>query len=236
MRIARWIAPKVVYHVISRFVARGWIVRDLEERLKYLHYLGMALGQSDWLCIAYAIMSNHIHLAMVAGEQPMWKWLKRVHSPFANWINQRNDRLGSVFADRPKVWAIRPENVASLVAYIHNNPVRAGVVRAANESRWTSHAAFTGTDDPPRWLAVEEGLRLCNVTRAAFDARVATEHGSHRDVPLEGIHREARKRGAIELGTPTRDPIEVPLVARAFARIRPDPREVVAIVSDIARI
>lgn len=236
MRIARVTAPGAVYHVISRFVDQRWEFREDIERAKYLSLLGRALQSCDWRCLSYALMSSHIHLAMVAGEQPMWRWLKRVHSPFANWMNERHDRLGPLFAQRPNAWAVRPEHIGELIAYIHNNPVRAGVVAHARDSAWTSHAAYVGLTSAPRWLAVGEGLQRCGLTRDHFDAVVNGADVAPERVPLDGIHRAARKRGAVELATPTAKPTEVPLVARRFARVRPDPRLVVAALEDVIGI
>ena len=54
--------PGVVYHLISRFVEREWFIKEEEEREYYVRLLGRALSESDWRCLAYAVMSNHIHL------------------------------------------------------------------------------------------------------------------------------------------------------------------------------
>lgn len=236
MRIARAVAAGTVYHVISRFVDRDWRLRDQAERTNYLRLLGRALQRSDWRCLSYALMSSHIHLAMVAGEQPMWCWLKRVHSPFANWLNKQHRRLGPLFANRPNVWGVRPENVRDLIAYIHNNPVRAGVVAQARDSRWTSHAEYVGRAPAPPWLDVAEGLRRCNATPETFDALVDGCDWEPERVPLAGLHRNARKYGGIELATPVGDPTTVPLVARSFARIRPDPRVVLSALARVIEI
>jgi REP element-mobilizing transposase RayT len=230
MRIARCTSPNVVYHVISRFVDREWRFRDQHERALYLHYLAIALERCDWLCLAYALMSNHIHLALLGGRSQFGSLMKRVHSPFALVMNKRHARLGPVMADRPAAWAIREGNEKNLIAYIHNNPVRAGVVGRARDSRWTSHAAYCGEQEAPRWLAIDEGLRRCGMDNVAFDRWVDTNEFDEQREDLAGIGRAARKRGAIALGTPVAAPTEVPLVGRPFARIRPDPRDVVAAV------
>ncbi len=223
MRIARCIVPGVVYHVISRFVEGQWRLRDDEERARYLQLFGRAIRKSDWRSVAFALMSNHIHHGLVAGEAPIESLLKSVHAPFAKWINERQGRIGPVFAAPPAMWAVRPENVRHLIAYIHNNPVRAGVVAEAHDSAWTSFRAYSGT--APEWLSVDQGRAFCGGepgSSEAFEPRGDTE------VKLAGIHREARKRGAVELATPTLSPIEVPIVARPFARIRPRPLDIVA--------
>src|SRR5882762_8704116 len=101
-------SPGRVYHLISRFVDRDWFIATESERRVYLELLGRALQTSDWRCLAFAIMSNHIHLAMVAGLQALDRWIRRVHSPFAEWLNQRYDRIGSVFVRGPNDHVVAP--------------------------------------------------------------------------------------------------------------------------------
>jgi hypothetical protein len=236
MRVARQEIPGVVHHVISRFVDRTWFLTEDAERDRYLHLLGRALSQSDWRCLAYALMSNHLHFAMIAGVDPLESWTKRVNSPFANWMNARHRRLGPVFADRPATFAIRPGSEGSLIAYIHNNPVRAGVVARARDSDWTSHPLYVGAKLAPAWLHIDEGLARCGVGRSQFDAWVAGDHTTKESANLMAVSRAARTRGALHVATPMVSPTDVPLVARYFARIRPDPRDVVDVVSQVIGI
>jgi len=165
MRTARFNVPGVVYHVISRFVDRDWILDDDSERHCFLDLLGRALRKSDWRCLAYAVMSNHIHLAMLAGYDPLSSWAKPTNAGFARWLNHRRGRLGPIYADRPRDFAVLPANERLLIAYIHNNPVRAGVVSTARESTWTSHRHYLA-DTHPTWLDAADGL-----ARAGFDDR-----------------------------------------------------------------
>ncbi|MBA3454023.1 MAG: transposase [Deltaproteobacteria bacterium] len=238
-RSARYNFANTTYHVISRFVDRDWFFSANEERQTYLRMLGCALAQTDWRCLAYALMSNHIHLAMVAGEAPMSSWTKAVNSPFASYMNKRHDRLGPLFAGRGKDYGAVPHKEGQLIAYIHNNPVRAGLVRRAAQSDWSSHRAYSGLATAPVWLHVEEGLRRAGFTdRQAFDTWVDITPGESHDIELEKQRRAVRARGAIVLGTPTIDGDEtaIPLLARPFAHIRPDPRLVVEIVEEVTQV
>ena len=168
--------PPTVYHLISRFVAGEFFVRTDVERTTYLGLLGDALRQSDWRCIAYAVMSSHIHLGMVAGRSHRSSWLRAAHSPFGEWINRRLERFGSVFAKGLVAYAVAPDDVAKVIAYIHNNPVRAGVASTASDSEWTSHRAYVGKDEGPAWLHVQHGFELMNIVdRGAFDDWVRSE-------------------------------------------------------------
>jgi hypothetical protein len=150
-------------------------------------------------------------------------------------MNRRRGWLGSIMADRPKDRAVPDDDVVHLLAYIHNNPVRAGVVVRAAESSWTSHRAYLGVVECPGWLHVDEGLRRSGLPDArTFDAWVDANPGKAEYLELAKIRREARRRGAVELATPTGGARpHVPLVARPFARLRTDPRLVINAVANI---
>ncbi|HEU0029665.1 MAG TPA: hypothetical protein VFQ53_03455 [Kofleriaceae bacterium] len=230
MRTVRHHLPGHYYHLISRFVGGEWFIRGDADRFLYLKLLGLALAETDWLCLAYAIMSNHIHLAMIAGHKALADWTRATHAPFADAINNTRRRNGPIFARGPKdVWVQRSD-LADVVAYIHRNPVRAHVVGHARDSSWTSHRAWAGLEPAPPWLHVERGLLDARFDdRAVFDQWVDSNEGSSGELRLAEIRKLARKRGALELGTPS--VVEVPLMARPFAARRPDPRRVLELVA-----
>jgi REP element-mobilizing transposase RayT len=159
-RSLRVIHPGTPYHLISRFVAGEWFIQTSHERQCYLQLVGSALAESDWRCFSFAIMSNHIHLGVVAGEDTLASWLRDAHARFAEWINSRRERIGAVFVRGPKAHAVRPDGVGTLISYIHQNPVRARVVSHPAMSDWTSHAAYVGTAKSPAWLDTELGLQI----------------------------------------------------------------------------
>ena len=130
-RQPRRIEPGVSYHLISRFVDREWFIESSCEREHYLQLLGRSLENSDWRLMSYAIMSNHIHLESLAGEQPLAEWIRRVHAPFADAMNRARKRIGCMFVRGPKAYPVQPDAFGHLLAYIHNNPVRAGLCTVA---------------------------------------------------------------------------------------------------------
>lgn len=234
MRIARQIIPDVHYHLIWRFVDRTWFFTNDDERAVYLRLLGRAVGESDWHCTAYALMSNHIHIATIAGTQSLASWSKRVNSPFAHWMNRRHDRIGPVMADRPRSYAIKSEREPYVLAYIHNNPVRAGVVGRALDSSWTSHHYYVH-GNAPAWLETDLALARLGFGRGDdFDLWVNQTPGESGKVPTRDVRLAARKRGAVEVATPGNG--IVPLVRRPFGFLRPDPTVVVRAAADAVQI
>lgn len=206
-RFARLWMPGSVQHLIVRFVNRAYRMAGAAERAEYLQRLGRTVAQTDWHVLAYALMSNHVHLCAVAGLAPAWQLMQPLHGGFALWLNHRDRALGPVFASRYSAIACAPAHVARLIAYIHNNPVRAGVVGHPEESAWTSHRAYLGHEAAPGWLDVEQGLAWCGFSGA--DARshfneLAHQHKREpRDANLSGTAmRSARLLTRVVCGGP----------------------------------
>jgi putative transposase len=196
-RKPRRFEPGVPYHLISRFVDREWFITRPNEREHYLELLGRALEESDWRMLAFAVMSNHIHLAAIAGRQQLGSWIRRVHSPFAGAMNVAYNRIGPMFVRGPKAYSVDGGRIGHLVAYIHNNPVRAGLASRAVESDWTSHRAYVRAADAPRWLHVGDGLLLSNVSQGStFDDWVADPARTNDERFTEADHEQelARRR------------------------------------------
>ncbi|MGE0550663.1 MAG: transposase [Kofleriaceae bacterium] len=225
----------MVHHVLARFVEREWRFESVGARERYFRLFTRAMEVSDWRCLAYCLMSNHLHLAMVAGETSLQSWTKRVHSPFANWLNAQHGRRGQVFEDRVASYVVPKHDEGRVLAYIHNNPVRAGVVADAGESSWSSHRYYVARAQPPRWLHVSEGLARagCDQQPDRFDQFVRGARDDQMGYPdLAAVRRIVRKLGAMEIGTPVLETTpRIPIVARPFASVRPDPRRVLELVA-----
>ena len=214
-RYRRQIAPGSVQHVISRFVDREFRFEVDGAREEYLRRGARALGRTDWRALAFALMSSHVHWALRAGSRPSAAFVKPLHTGFAGWLNATQRRLGPVFAERHRSVTCEGETAAALIAYIHNNPVRAGVATDPADSDWTSHRAYLGLAEPPAWLDVELGLHLCGFAatrsgRQAFHAFVLSRVGQPRCLELSGgdlQHRRtdarARTSSPVEIAAPT---------------------------------
>ena len=156
-------------------------------------------------------MGNHVHWVSRLGYAPLSDFFQPLHSAFSRWLNQRQGRLGPLFACRPKQFIVDEERFAYLIAYIHNNPVRAGVVGDAADSEWTSHRAYIGEAEPPPWLDVGAGLALCGFDssprgRGEFHDFVRAAANHPRDTTWSEDH-VARVR--TEVRSMLRAPVEI---------------------------
>lgn len=197
-RFKRDIEPGSVQHVISRF-AGGEFQLDLPKaREVMLRSIARSLRESDWVALAYALMSNHVHWVFIAGQRPLRSLFQPTHVRFARWLRSAHGGLGPVFADRPRNVSARGATAAAVIAYVHNNPVRARVVPTAEASDWTSHNMYLGTCAPPPWLDVNKGLEVAGFRpgrrgRLAYAEYVVSLAAAPHCPALSGLDQEARR-------------------------------------------
>lgn len=194
-RRARLNVPGGVFHMVSRFARDEWRLDAKGARAAYLEDLGEAAATGGVDVLAYCLMSNHVHLVIQQGERPLERFTKSLHSSFAAWSHghaRGRKAQGPVFADRPRtVLVAKDEHLLSLVRYVHNNPVRAGVSRFARSSDWSSHQAYIGRVPAPSWLKCDVVLELFGKDRRRaaerFDAFVDEERSEARRPALSGV-------------------------------------------------
>jgi REP element-mobilizing transposase RayT len=156
--------------------------------------LEKASRSTDVAVLAYCLMSNHIHLVVVQGQSSLERFTKSVHTGFASWAHRSQSRSkapGPVFAGRPRSLLVEQDRyLLELVRYVHNNPVRAGLVRYARNSSWSSHQAYVGRVQEPRWLRVANVLehfgRAAERAKKQFDAFVDEGRTEGRRPELSG--------------------------------------------------
>jgi len=218
-RYARLNVPGGVFHVISRCLNREFLIDGPEDRARYLSLIGRAVERSDAAVLAYCLMSNHVHLVVRTGDDPLEKLMKPIHTGYAVWKNARAGRLGPVFASRFKSPLVAAdEYLLELVRYVHNNPVRAGMAPEAAAFGGSSHRAYVGLEAAPPWLTLGDVLGRLDAdperARVAFAEWVAEGAGEGRRPELSGEGQaKAGREVATEVGDAWR--LSQPIVGSA---------------------
>ncbi|MGB8464163.1 MAG: transposase [Terrimicrobiaceae bacterium] len=146
-----------MYHVMARGDRRDAIVQDDEDRTTFVRTLGEACERAGFRVHAYTLMSNQYHLLLETKEPNLSRGMGWLQNAFTRRINTRHRLWGHLFGGRYKAILVEPGNCFwALLDYIHLNPVRAGLVQAADglESYpWSSLRHYIAVPKMrPRWL------------------------------------------------------------------------------------
>jgi REP element-mobilizing transposase RayT len=142
-----------IHHVFARGNAKENIYRDDEDRERYLGMLGKAVVRHQWLCLAFCLMDNHVHLLVETPAPNLGRGMQWLHAGYARAFNDRYRRTGHVFQGRFGAVRMKSDAQLLLVArYIARNPVEGGLCGEPADWPWSSHATALEDDRRPAWL------------------------------------------------------------------------------------
>lgn len=159
-----------LYHVICRGNNREWVFTEGEEKQRYLDLIRKYKDRFGFKLYAWVVMSNHVHLLIEVGKEPLSKIMQGLQQSYTQWYNRKNQRVGHVFEQRYKAMHCNKDAyLLNLLRYIHQNPVRANL-EGGLDYQWSSHLVYKGQ--------IKDG-----VTDIAFPLSLFSEQMGHA-VPL----------------------------------------------------
>jgi putative transposase len=143
-RGARGISESRVYHVMLRGINRQNIFSDDEDRERFIETLIKYKCVSGYKIYGYCLMSNHLHLVIKEEEEEkVSQAIKRIGVSYVYWYNLKYERHGHLFQGRFKSENVEDDRYLLVVLrYIHQNPVKAGIVKEVANYRWSSYAEY----------------------------------------------------------------------------------------------
>ncbi len=128
-----------VYHIISRGQRKNPIFFSKYDMDKYCEIANYALTQYDVEVIAYCLMRNHVHLLIRRKTLDISGFMHRINTIYAMYFNEKYSLCGHVFQGRYKSFIILGEfYYNSVIAYIHDNPIRTHIVKYPYEYAYSS--------------------------------------------------------------------------------------------------
>jgi putative transposase len=214
-RLARIVVPQVPHHVTQRGNRRQQTFFQDGDYQAYLELMAEWCAKEGVQVWAYCLMPNHVHLIAVPGTaQALGRAIGETHRRYTRRINARKDWTGYLWQGRFGSCAMDEIHTLAAARYIELNPVRAKLVRRAQDYRWSSAAAhLAGHDD--RLVRVEPLLERVANWRDWLSAVPAKPD-------LEALRKHARN------GRPLGDEafvskIEV-ITARRLRKAKPGPK------------
>jgi len=142
-RVAREKSKTGIYHIILRGVNRQVIFEDEEDASKFLQTLERFKAVSGYEIYAYCLMGNHVHILLKEGKEDLGVAMRRIGASYVYWYNWKYDRVGHLFQDRYRSEVVETEKYLLVVLrYIHQNPLKAGLVKDIQEFKWSSYGEY----------------------------------------------------------------------------------------------
>ena len=178
--------PGAVYHVILRGNGGQDIFYSQEDRYRLYILLQEGIERFGHRIHAFCLMPNHLHIVVQVGDIALSKIFQNVSFRYTRYINKKQKRIGHLFQGRYKALLIDADSyLLELVRYIHNNPLRAGMVLSPEHYQWTSHRAYIGEESIP-WLTTDWIL-------SQFAKHKKRARQRFHEFCLTGIHEEHRQ-------------------------------------------
>lgn len=147
-RGSRVLSNSGIYHIMLRGNEKKDIFHDGLEKKRFLEGLAAKQNEMAFSVYAYCLMNNHVHLLLDMHNHDLSKVMSGVSVRYATFYNWKHERVGHVFQDRFRSEPIEDDRyLLAVIRYIHNNPVKAGLVENPEGYQWSSYRSYIGDQE-----------------------------------------------------------------------------------------
>ena len=138
-RIARAVAIGFPHHITQRGNYRQTVFENDADYSRYLEWLNDYSVKYSLKIWAYCLMSNHVHFIVVPMEQDsMARALNMLHMRYSQYKNTKQKAAGHLWQGCFFSCVLDERHLYAGVRYVENNPVRAHMVKKAEQYKWSS--------------------------------------------------------------------------------------------------
>jgi putative transposase len=153
-----------IYHIMLRGIDKRNLFFDDEDRARFIENLIKSREKGKFENLGYCLMDNHIHLLLKESED-IGTSMKRITVSYAGWNNRKYERTGHLFQNRYLSEPVEKEGyLLTVLRYIHQNPVKAGIVKAAADYQWSSYQQYR------QYYCGQDSLVKGDLIRAYFNS------------------------------------------------------------------
>lgn len=162
-RCARKRSESGIYHVMLRGINKQEVFKRDKDKKRFLTTLQYYNSLSIYDIYAYCLMDNHVHLLIQEYSEPVGVLIKRISSSYVYWFNRNYERIGHLFQERFKSEAVENDKYfLTVMRYIHQNPVKAGLTDTIKDYRWSSYHEYISK---PRIINSDFALTMFSTDR-----------------------------------------------------------------------
>lgn len=188
MRRARRDITSNFSHIIVQGIEKQYIFEKEIYKKKYLSLIYENLEKYEVKLLAYVIMDNHVHMCLHYPKvENLSKFMHLINSKFASYYNYLEKRVGYLFRSRFNSQEIQNrQQLFNVIAYIHNNPIKAKIVNNLREYKYSSYKEFDdGKMDKEKILLIFDTLDYRNTFRFI--------HKNFNDIDIKDVEDERNK-------------------------------------------
>ncbi len=143
-RPPRVLSKTGLYHILFRGINRQDLFEENADFQKILEIIKDVKEEMQFKLHAYCLMTNHVHLFIEEKDfGDIKKIMHKTLTKYVGWYNYKYMRSGSLIGNRYKSEPIENEEYyLTLMRYIHQNPIRAGLVDNIEDYPWSSYNAY----------------------------------------------------------------------------------------------
>ncbi|MFN3396531.1 MAG: transposase [Thermodesulfovibrionales bacterium] len=142
-RIARVCATGYPHHITQRGNNKDKTFFDDEDKRFYLNTLKLYKDKCKIKILSYCLMENHVHiLAVPEKETSLARGIGGTNLVYTQYINRKYSRSGRLWQNRFFSSVVEEDTYLwAVIRYIELNPVRAKIVKEAENYQWSSAKA-----------------------------------------------------------------------------------------------
>ena len=143
-RQARQFSSTGLYHIVFRGMNKHDIFEEKADYRKMIEIIEKLKEEMEFSIYVYCLMTNHVHILLKEKKTgDITTIMKRLLTKYARWFNIKYQRSGALIANRYKSEPIEvDEYFLSVVRYIHQNPLKAGMVDKLQNYEWSSYNEY----------------------------------------------------------------------------------------------
>ena len=137
------------YHITARGIRKENIFYSDKDKKVFLDKINETFNKYSFVLYAYCLMDNHYHLFIKTPFANISQGMHYLNTSYANWFKAKHKLTGSIFQGRYKSILVDEDSYALVLsAYIHLNPLRAGMVENIEDYPFSSFLDYIGKRNP----------------------------------------------------------------------------------------
>ena len=141
-RMARIVIPNIPHHITQRGNRSQKVFFSDKDKTAYLNLLYKYAQDARLTFWAYCLMDNHVHLiAVPEKEDSLAKGIGDTHKYYTRMVNFRENWRGYLWQGRFSSFPLDEKYLYAAIRYVERNPVRAGIVKRAEDYEFSSAKA-----------------------------------------------------------------------------------------------